>query len=143
MSQFPYEDIVGLPHHRSATRPHLSPHERAAQFSPFAALTGYGAAVEETARTTEERTELTEEAKRMIEDRLQLLNDRLDEMPTVRVLYFLPDERKAGGAYRTKEGIIRAIEEQERRLIFTDGTAIPIDDLYAVTGALFSGLDPI
>ena len=69
---FPYEDIVGLPHHRSATRKPMSAHDRAAQFSPFAALTGYGDAVEETARTTEERTELTEEARRTVEDRLPI-----------------------------------------------------------------------
>ena len=91
-----YEDILHLPHHVSAKRRRMSNAERAAQFSPFAALTSYGEAVEETARLTQEKLELDESAKAEINDRLLWLAQHIRELPGVRVTYFVPDERKTG-----------------------------------------------
>ncbi len=124
-----YEDIIHLPHHQSTRHPHMPVSARAAQFMPFAALTGYGDAVEETARLTEERIELTEEAKAMIDQKLQYLRDHLDEHPEVSVTYFVPDSRKAGGAYATVKEILNSINSLTGTLIFQANTVIKIDDI--------------
>ncbi|MCD8005221.1 MAG: hypothetical protein LUE91_06155, partial [Oscillospiraceae bacterium] len=94
-----YSDIINLPHHVSATRPHMSMHDRAAQFSPFAALTGYDAAVKETARLTDQRAELDDDMKEKLSERINLLQENLAAAPAVEITYFIPDERKEGGAY--------------------------------------------
>ena len=94
-----YEDIINLPHHVSATRPQMSMIDRAAQFSPFAALTGYDAAIKETGRLTDEKIEMDEEALNILNMKFQILVDSLDDEPEVTFTYFKPDERKAGGAY--------------------------------------------
>ena len=94
-----YEDIINLPHHVSATRPQMSMLDRAAQFSPFAALTGYDAAIKETGRLTDEKIEMDEEALNILNMKFQILVDSLDDEPEVTFTYFKPDERKAGGAY--------------------------------------------
>ncbi len=112
--------------------PNMSRHDRAAQFSPFAALTGYDDAVNETARYTESRRELTEDEIIELNARLAELTDRLNERPMVSVTYFLPDEKKAGGSYVTKRGALRLIDGYENVLIFTDGDRIPIEQLFSV-----------
>ena len=94
-----YDDIINLPHHQSATRPHMSNYDRAAQFAPFAALTGYDDAVKETARLTDRRIELDEGEKAAIDQRLLLVQERLPEPTEVTITYFVSDKRKAGGAY--------------------------------------------
>ena len=94
-----YDDIINLPHHVSITRPHMPMRDRAAQFMPFRALTGYEDAVRETARLTEERVELTEEERSVLDGKLQKLVDALPGHPAVTLTYFQPDKRKAGGAY--------------------------------------------
>jgi len=117
--------------------------DRAAQFSPFAALTGYDAAVAETGRLTDERLELAEEEKEVIGLRLQLLLEHLDERPEVTIIYFVPDERKTGGAYKSVTGIVKKIDEYERSIVLFSGERIPIDEISQIEGELFKGLDAV
>lgn len=137
----PYDDIIHLPHHRSQTHPPMPLQDRAAQFAPFAALTGYGAALHETARLTEQRAELTESEKAALDRRLQLLSDRLADRPEITVTYFRPDERKEGGAYVTVTDTAKKIDAYERVLVLQSGLCIAIDRICAMDGALFRPLD--
>ena len=122
-----YDDIINLPHHVSKTRPQMSMHDRAAQFSPFAALTGYDDAVEETARLTDEQCELSEDARNKLDKTLRLIADRIDEQPEIEVTYFVPDELKDGGRYVMLRSCIRRIDEYAREIVFSDGTRIALD----------------
>ena len=106
-----YNDIIDLPHHISTTRPRMSMLDRAAQFSPFAALTGYDAAIKETGRLTGQRIELTEECRAVLDRKQQVLLENLAEHPEVSVTYFVPDERKSGGAYVTVAGRVKKVDE--------------------------------
>lgn len=124
-----YDDIINLPHHTSPGRPRMSVLDRAAQFSPFAALTGYDTAVTETARLTDRRMELDEYEKAVLDERLQLLQKHLSEQPEVTITYFQPDERKAGGAYLSVAGSIKKIDNYARSVIMTDGVKIPIEEI--------------
>lgn len=132
-----YDDIINLPHHVSTSRPRMSNRDRAAQFSPFAALTGYDAAVKETARLTDQKQELTEDEKSALNEKLQIIIENIDCAPTVSLTYFLPDKRKEGGEYVTKLGEIKEIDAYTRSVVFTDKTAIPIDSVRAVTSPIF------
>jgi len=132
-----YDDIIHLPHHVSATRPHMAAIDRAAQFSPFAALTGYDAAIKETARLTDERVELGEYMKNALSNRLQIIADRLKEHPEIAITYFQPDVKKAGGAYVTAISTAKKIDEYERVVVMTDGTVIPIDEIISIDGQIF------
>ena len=132
-----YDNIINLPHHVSATRPHMSVINRAAQFSPFAALTDYDAAVKETARLTDERIELSEDMKDTLSNRLQIIADRIKEQPEIAITYFQPDAKKNGGAYITAIGTVKKIDEFERVIVMTDGTAIPIDEIISIDGQIF------
>lgn len=123
-----YDDIIDLPHHVSTVHPAMSMHNRAAQFSPFAALTGHGDCINETARLTGERRELTEDKSRDLNNAVARLTDLAPERPTVTVEYFIPDEKKSGGRYETFTGQFRRIDEYNRTLVFTDGTVIPMDE---------------
>ena len=100
-----YDEILSLPHHVSKTRPQMPMSDRAAQFAPFAALTGYDSAIKETGRLTDERIELDEEALTALDMKYQLLMDALNEAPKVTITYFQPDERKAGGKYASQVGV--------------------------------------
>lgn len=122
-----YDDIINLPHHVSKTRPQMSMHDRAAQFSPFAALTGYDEAVEETARLTDEQYELSEDARNKLDEQLRLIADRIDEQPEIEVTYFVPDVLKEGGKYVVTKGLVRIIDEYAREIVFADGTRIGLD----------------
>lgn len=133
-----YEDIIGLPHHVSATRPQMSLHDRAAQFAPFSALTGYDAVIRETGRLTEKRIELDEGALDQLNAKLQLLLSTLDEAPEITFTYFKPDARKAGGAYQKKTGVVKQIEDTARLLVLWDGTKIPMDDILNMEGDVFA-----
>lgn len=132
-----YEDIITLPHHRSRTRTPMRPLMRAAQFASFAALSGYGDMVEETGRLTDRRPVLDDESASILNDRLNLLGVHLAERPYIRLRYFVPDAYKEGGAVADYAGRARRIDRIERRVIFTDGTVIPIDDLLTLEGELF------
>ena len=124
-----YDDIIHLPHHVSKTRPQMSMMDRAAQFSPFAALTGYDAAIKETGRLTDEKIELGEETKAVLDRKQRYLSDMISVQPEITVTYFLPDGRKAGGSYAVKTGALARIYGYERELKFCDGTRIRMDDV--------------
>ena len=136
-----YDEIMGLPHHVSKTRPQMPMSDRAAQFAPFAALTGYDAAIKETGRLTDERIELDVEALSALDMKYQLLMEALDEAPEVTITYFQPDERKAGGKYVSAVGTVKKIDDFERRITMRDGTRIPMDDVQSIDGELFSSLE--
>lgn len=137
----PYDDIIDLPHHTSTTHAKMAPIDRAAQFSPFAALTGHAAAIHETARLTDRWVELDEDVKVNIDMKLRLIADRLDEPPEVRITYFRPDDRKSGGEYISITGTVRKIVEHEHTLVMADGTRIPIDFIAKIESNLFSALE--
>lgn len=124
-----YDDIIHLPHHVSSTRPHMPMTDRAAQFMPFRALTGYEDAVREMARYTDERIELTEDEKVLLGMRLQKLADEISNQPKVTLTYFRPDKKKAGGAYIFTTGQLKKIDDYEGVLILTNGQQIPITDI--------------
>lgn len=131
-----YDDIIGLPHHVSDRHPQMSMSDRAAQFSPFAALSGYEDAVRETARLTDSKIELTEEEQAILSDRLQLLSE-VGDGAEVLFTFFQPDPKKAGGAYITVCGRVKRMDTFEQAVILTDGTRIPMEDILAVQcGAL-------
>ncbi len=132
-----YDDIINLPHHVSKTHPQMTVSDRAAQFSPFAALNGYDAAIKETARLTDERVKLDEYMKEVLSDRLQILADRIKEHPEIVIIYFQPDAKKKGGAYVTAVGTVKKIDEYERIVVMTDGTLIPIDEIISIDGQIF------
>ena len=125
-----YDEIMGLPHHVSKTRPQMPMSDRAAQFAPFAALTGYDAAIKETGRLTDERIELDEEALTALDRKYQLLIEALDDAPEVTIIYFQPDERKAGGQYVSATGTVKKVDTFGRRILLQDGTRIPLDSVY-------------
>ena len=132
-----YDDIINLPHHVSKTRPHMKIIGRAAQFSPFAALTGYDAAVKETARLTDKRVELDEYMKDAISHKLQIIEERLEEHPEIAITYFQPDVKKNGGSYVTAISTTKNIDKYERLVVMTDGTIIPIDEIISIDGQIF------
>ena len=131
-----YDDIIHLPHHVSKTRPQMSMMDRAAQFSPFAALTGYDAAIKETGRLTDEKIELGEETKAVLDRKQRYLSDMISVQPEITVTYFLPDERKSGGTYLSVTGKLKRIDEYERMMILTDGKKIPLDDIMDIESNL-------
>ncbi len=137
-----YDDIIHLPRHVSAVHPHMASIDRAAQFSPFAALTGYDAAVKETARLTDKRVELDEYMKGTLNHKLQIIADRIKEHPEIAVTYFQPDEKKDGGAYVTAAGAVKKIDEHERIIIMVNGTSIFIDEVIGIEGQLFEAGAP-
>ena len=136
-----YDDIINLPHYVSPTRPRMSMIDRAAQFSPFAALTGYDAAIKETGRLTDQRIELSEDSRAALDRKQQLLVECLADHPEVSVTYFIPDERKSGGAYVTVTGSVKKVDDYQRLLLLTDGTKIPLDDILDLESELFHGLE--
>lgn len=132
-----YDDIINLPHHVSTTHPHMTAIGRAAQFSPFAALTGYDAAIKETARLTDERVKLDEYMKDVLSDRLLIITDRIKEHPEIAITYFQPDAKKNGGIYVTAISTAKKIDEYERVVVMTDGASIPIDEIISIDGQIF------
>ena len=125
-----YDNIIEHPHHQSKTRPHMPMTKRAAQFSPFAALTGYEELIMESQRLTEERVELDEDAAAELNRKLQQI-DRGQSSATI--TYFIPDMQKSGGAYTIATGEIKKIDKFENRLIMADGTTIYIDDIFDIS----------
>ena len=132
-----YDDIINLPHHVSKSRKQMSLHDRAAQFSPFAALTGYGDAVDETARLTDEYIELDDGQKDILNAQLQKLCEHITEHPDITLTYFLPDSKKSGGAYTTISGNVKKIDTYKRILVFQDKTEILFDNIYKISGWIF------
>ena len=127
-----YDDIINLPHPVSKKHPQMPLTDRAAQFAPFAALTGYDAAIAETGRYTDQKKELSEEQKQIISEQLHDLQQHIRDDPVVSVVFFKEDERKAGGVYSTVTGILKKIDEYNERLVFSDGTAVPFSDMLRI-----------
>lgn len=136
-----YDDIINLPHHQSATRLHMSNYDRAAQFSPFAALTGYDDAVVETARITDNKIELDEYGLDKLNEKLNVIQHSLKEEPEVSITYFVADKNKSGGCYKTLKGAVKRIYEYEQLILMKEGTKIPIEDVLEITGDVFKALE--
>lgn len=126
-----YDDIINLPHHVSVTHPRMSMIDRAAQFSPFAALTGHGAAIDETARLTDKKLELDESKKAAINEKLQVVSC-CDDSSDIEVTYFVPDRKKDGGAYVALVGRVKKIDSVNREITMADGKIIPIENIYDI-----------
>ena len=133
-----YNDIINLPHHVSPDRRQMSMIDRAAQFSPFAALTGHSEAIDEVARFTENAPFLDENTKDILNEKLQLIAESLNNEPVVSITFFRPDTRKSGGAYIIKNGTVKSIDSFNRELHFADNTHIPIDSIIEIDGRMFN-----
>ena len=134
-----YDDIIHLSHHVSHRHPHMPVSDRAAQFAPFAALTGYDAAIRETARLTDQKLTPDEDAKAVLDQKQQILIAAA-EHPEITVTYFLPDSKKSGGTYVSVIGRFRTIDSIGRQLVLTDKTRIPLDDILDLESDLFQEL---
>ncbi len=132
-----YDDILSLPHPTSERHPRMPIRDRAAIFSPFAALTGHSAAITETARLTQRRIELDEDSKAELDRKQQLLGQIMDRQPEVTVTWFRPDGKKDGGSYVTTTGQLKKADGVERLLVLTDGTKIPMDDILDIKSRWF------
>lgn len=127
-----YDGIRSLPHHVSDKHPQMTLQNRAAQFAPFAALSGYGAAIAETGRLTDRKVELDESEQAVLNEKLVSLHAREKSLPAVRITYFLPDKKKYGGAYPDVTGNVRRVDVQRKTLTLTCGTVIPFGDIVAI-----------
>ena len=127
-----YDDIINLQHHQSSKCPHMSNYQRAAQFAPFAALTGYDAAIDETARLTDQKLELSDEQADHLNAQIQRIIENIIDKPQVEITYFVPDNRKSGGEYVTVTGNVRRVDDSNREIVFVDGMTVGIDDVYAI-----------
>ena len=144
LEQNPYADILMLPHHKAANRPHMSMHDRAAQFSPFAALTGFDGVIAETGRRTDRKIELSESQMILLNQKLTLIDDTIQDgyHPMVTVVYFVPDARKDGGSYQEHTGEVRQVDPVERKFVFlaanerSAGKEISMDDILEIHGEL-------
>ena len=128
-----YKDIIRLPHHISSKRIPMQKANRAAQFAPFAALTGHEAALRETARLTSEKQMLSEEQAEILNRKIAILQEQIQMLPLVTVTYFVPDEHKAGGCYTTLRGNLRIIDTIQHLLIFKDKTEIRMENVLDIT----------
>ena len=127
-----YDDIIDLPRPVSTRRSRMTNYDRAAQFAPFAALTGFDETIEETARLTDTRIELEEGAKAQLDEVLREIREHLPEQPEIRATYFVYDERKSGGAYVCVQGNVKKIDLHSGRMLLTDGRCIPIREIIAL-----------
>jgi len=137
-SEHKYDDIINLEHHISKTHKQMSMQNRAAQFAPFAALTGYEEAVKETARFTEQKIELDEELNNILDEKLRLIQSQIKNTPEITVIYFVPDDKKRGGKYQKITGKIKKIDDYNKFIIFTDGKYIPIKDIIDISGEILT-----
>jgi hypothetical protein len=115
--------------------------DRAAQFSPFAALTGFDGAIKETARLTDQRIELDEAAKTILDEKLRIVQEQLSRQQEIELVFFRSDEMKAGGAYISMMGTVKKIEGYERVVVMQDGTRVPIEEIVDITGEMFQAVD--
>ena len=147
----PYADIMHLPHHKVPNRPHMSLYDRAAQFSPFAALTGFDGVIAETARLTDRKVELSESEKILLDQKLSLIDDVIQDKhhPEITVVYFAPDYLKEGGEYKEYSGQVRQIDPIERTVVFlaangrSVGKTIRVDDITEIHGELVDYMDEV
>lgn len=129
----PYLDIINLEHHVSSSRERMSRYNRAAQFSPFAAVVGYDGAIKETARRTDDRIELDESEKNILDEKLSIVQNQLNRQQDVEFIFFQPDEKKTGGSYQSIKGVVKKIDEYERAVVMVDGTRIAIAEIIEIT----------
>lgn len=145
----PYADIISLPHHKAAERPQMSLYDRAAQFSPFAALTGFDSVIAETGRMTNRKVELPEGEKILLDQKLTLIDDVIHDghHPMITLVYFVPDALKEGGEYQEFTGQVRQVDTVERKVVFlaengrSAGKAIYVDDILEIHGELVDYMD--
>jgi hypothetical protein len=140
-NKHPYDDIINLQHHVSDNREHMSVLDRAAQFSPFAALTGFAGEIKETARLTDQRIELDEAAKAILDEKLRIVKEQLSSQQEIELVFFRPDRLKEGGVYICVGGTVKKIDEYERVVVMQDGTRIPIGEIVDITGEMFQAVD--
>ena len=124
-----YDDIINLPHPVSKNHPQMPLRDRAAQFAPFAALTGHDVAIKETVRLTDERLELSEEVIAQLNEKINIIRNNIGIEQNVSITYFIPDAKKAGGSYVMCSGIVKKVDEYEHTMIMTDQTVIPIEQI--------------
>ncbi len=124
-----YDNIINLPHFELKNHKRMTMESRAAQFSPFAALTGYSESVKETSRVTKEKIILSEDMKSKLNMKLQMIEEHIKELPEINVLYFVKDKKKTGGEYKEYNGKVRRIDIVEKKILFVDKTVIPIYDI--------------
>ena len=127
-----YDDIINLPHHVSKNHPPMPMMNRAAQFAPFAALTGYDAVINETGRLTDGFIELDENKKEQLNRRIAELMETIDEQPSVTITFFKPDERKSGGSYFTVSGQLKKVDEFNQKLVMKDDMVIPFNYIFDI-----------
>ncbi len=132
-----YDDIINLPHHQSKKRPHMSLYDRAAQFAPFAALTGHSDAIKETARLTNTKIELSEEEKELLNQKLQIIENTIGKNIIFEITYFVSDEKKSGGKYISQKCKVKKLYYNERIVCLYDGTIINVDDIIEIKGDIF------
>ena len=135
-----YEDIIDLPHHVSATRQRMSISDRAAQFAPFAALTGYDGVIEETARLTDAEDASSDERTMILDRKLRFLNDIAGEHPYVEVTYFIPDSKKNGGRYETIYGYLKMIDSNENCIVLMDKRSVDFDKIRSLDSTAFNDM---
>ena len=136
-----YDDIINLPHHQSSKRPHMSMRDRAAQFAPFAALTGYGSAINETKRLTDKKIELNDDEKQELNAKLNYIADNLGSKPEVAFTFFVPDAQKSGGAYVNVTRIVKKIDTYENCVVLEDDRHIAFDDIIGIESELLISLE--
>lgn len=139
-SKNPYEDIIDMPHHVSERHAQMSAIDRAAQFSPFAALTGHGDAINETARLTTSRIEPDEDAKALLDTKLRLLTEMIESKPGVTVTYFVEDRTKIGGEYVKARGRLTSVNEGRRTILLDSGERIELDSILDIESDLLLGV---
>ena len=132
MNMEEYNDIINLPHHVSKNHPPMPMMNRAAQFAPFAALTGYDAVIQETGRLTDGFIELDDSKKEQLNRKIAELMEQIDERPMVTIIFFKPDERKAGGTYSTVSGKLKKVDEFRQLLVLEDETPIPFNCVFDI-----------
>jgi len=136
-----YDDIINLPHYESTKHPRMSALNRAAQFSPFAALTEHEAAISETARLTNTKLELDEDRKEELDECLQMIREHISLEPEVSITYFVPDTQKEGGSYLQVIGVIKKLDDINHKIVMKNGTVIPINDIFEIESSIFNAID--
>ena len=136
-----YQDIINLPHHVSKKHPQMSRYDRAAQFAPFAALSGYEDIIKEEGRLTDNIIEINEEAKFILDRKMQILMNSIDKKPFISVTYFVPDERKSGGEYVSINECIKKIDVLKQIIVTENGIVVPVIEIVDMQGEIFNNLD--
>ena len=137
----PYDDILHLPHYVSAKRKPMSMLNRAAQFSPFAALTGYDAAIQETGRLTDRQIHMDTDAEAMLDEKLRLLWENRQEKPQITVTYFVPDERKCGGCYENRTARVKKVDIHHQIMLLEDDTVVNFGRVRDIQGEIFRQIE--